>query len=126
MSFNFRWVHILLYVWNLWDCKLEWCESTLLAQPQNLSVAATKQVIFYAKNYSKETAQHFIFVHKEKKIYRIRAEKAWNRASGYTVRNGVSGFYATNIFPFNSSAAPNQFFNIPNAANRFERAEQYD
>ncbi|KAJ8976639.1 hypothetical protein NQ317_011147 [Molorchus minor] len=66
------------------------------------------------KDYFKQEAEIWMSSNENRKIGRLHLGhligKAWEKAA--TVKNGVSGFRATGIFPFNRNAVPDHFYQI--------------
>lgn len=66
------------------------------------------------KQYFKQEAQKHLVQNERKEIKKIHAGeligKAWNRAASVSI--AVNGFRATGIFPLDSDAVPNHFFQI--------------
>jgi hypothetical protein len=66
------------------------------------------------KHYFLEACQTWITSNEQRKIIRLQSgqllSKAWGRSA--TTGNGVSGFKATSIHPFDSSAVPEHAFSI--------------
>ncbi|KAJ8940510.1 hypothetical protein NQ318_009603 [Aromia moschata] len=76
------------------------------------------------KEYYKQEAQDWMVTNKEKKISRDSVGtvigNAWKRAA--TSKNGISGFAATGIYPFNRNAIPDYFFSISDASFQINNA----
>lgn len=88
--------------------------------------SASRQIIFKPlKTYFQKACQIWISSHKERKIGHLQfgalLSDAWFKAAN--VGNGVSGFQACGIFPFDPNKVPDHAFSISDASMATARIE---
>lgn len=96
------------------------------SKSHNSFSSASRQIIFKPlKTYFQKACQIWISSHKERKIGHLQfgalLSDAWFKAAN--VGNGVSGFQACGIFPFDPNKVPDHAFSISDASMATARIE---